>query len=159
VDVLDANVLVGAFRADHPDHERLRSWLVEALAEERELGVAQWVELAFVRIVTHPRIFRNPSPIEEARSFLDALLGSGLVRPLPWSQGARRRWLEWCESLELVGDDVNDAQLAAAAAEGRCRLVSRDQGFARFPGLAWLDPAAPPPPRRRRRRPAGQGSG
>lgn len=30
---------------------------------------------------------------------------------------------------------VNDAFLAATAAEARCRLVTRDSGFSRFPGL------------------------
>ncbi len=38
-------------------------------------------------------------------------------------------------------DDVNDAYIAATAAEARCRLVSLDGGFGRFPGLDWWNPA------------------
>jgi len=40
----------------------------------------------------------------------------------------------------LVGNDTNDAWLAALAMEHRATLVSTDNGFSRFPGLKWLDP-------------------
>jgi predicted nucleic acid-binding protein len=45
--------------------------------------------------------------------------------------------------LDLVGNDVNDAWLAALAIEHRATLVSNDEGFARFPGHAWINPADP----------------
>ncbi|MGH9464839.1 MAG: TA system VapC family ribonuclease toxin [Thermoanaerobaculia bacterium] len=158
MDLLDANILVGAFRADDLDHASLKAWLEEALAEDRALCLPAIVELAFVRIVTHPRIFRNPSSTEEAMGFLRALLDTGLVSEAPWTERVRARWRAWCETLGLSGDDVNDALLAATSAEGRCRLVSRDQGFARFPGLAWLNPTAPPPTKPKRGRSARRGS-
>ncbi len=154
MDLLDANILVGAFRPDDPDHASLKAWLEKALIEGRQLCLPSLVELAFVRIVTHPRIFRNPSSTEEALGFLRAILGTGLVGDVPWTERVRTRWWEWCATLALVGDDVNDALLAALAAEGRCRLVSRDQGFTRFQGLAWVEPIARSggPSRARRRR-------
>ena len=39
-----------------------------------------------------------------------------------------------------AGNDVNDAYLAASAFEARCRLVTLDGGFNRFPGLDWWNP-------------------
>lgn len=35
---------------------------------------------------------------------------------------------------------VPDAHLAALAIEHNCELYSTDAGFARFPGLKWLNP-------------------
>jgi predicted nucleic acid-binding protein len=43
--------------------------------------------------------------------------------------------------LSLSGNDLNDAWLAALALEHGAILVSTDEGFARFPGLAWQNPA------------------
>lgn len=84
------------------------------------------VEVAFLRIVTHPGIFRTPSSLTQALT-----------------QQVRLRWRHWCRELDLRGNDVNDAFLAACAAESGCRLVTRDNGFKRFGGLAWWNPLQP----------------
>jgi toxin-antitoxin system PIN domain toxin len=142
--LLDANILIGAFRPDDPDHARLKAWLEETLRGGIEVTFPALVEVAFLRIVTHPRIFRSPSLLVEAVGFLQAIRASGLFREAPRTLRMRERWWSWCRDLDLLGDDVNDAYLAAAAAEARCPLVSRDRGFARFPGLDWRNPAEPP---------------
>lgn len=140
MELLDANILVGAFRPDDPDHSALKDWLEETLHDGVEVTFPALVEVAFLRIVTHPRIFRSPSPWAEAVGFLRALQGSGLYREAPRTARLRERWWNWCRELDLRGNDVNDAYLAAAAAEARCRLVSRDGGFDRFNGLDWHNP-------------------
>ena len=141
MELLDANILIGAFRPDDPDHAALKAWLEGTLRNGIEVTFPPLVEVAFVRIVTHPRIFRSPSALSEALGFVQAIQKSGLFRESSWTARMRERWWSWCRDLDLRGDDVNDAYLAAIAAEGRCRLVSRDQGFARFHPLDWLDPA------------------
>jgi uncharacterized protein len=138
--LLDANILIGAFRPDDPDHARLKAWLETTLRDGVAVTFPALVEVAFLRIVTHPRIYRSPSPLVEAVGYLQALRASGLFRETPWTRRMRERWWAWCRDLDLHGDDVNDAYLAAAAAEERCPLVSRDRGFARFHGLDWIDP-------------------
>lgn len=142
--LLDANILIGAFRIDDPDHARLKAWLDETLRGGLVVTFPALVEVAFLRIVTHPRIFLSPTRLVDAVGFLQGIRASGLFREAPWTQSARERWWTWCRDLDLRGDDVNDAYLAAIAAEARCVLVSRDRGFARFPGLDWRNPAAPP---------------
>lgn len=138
--LLDANILVGAFRPDEPDHASLKSWLEKTLNEGLEVTFPALVEVAFLRIVTHPRIFETPSPLEEAVEFLQAIHESGQFRETQWTLRMRGRWWQWCRELELEGNDVNDAYLAATAAESRCRLCSRDGGFSRFHGLDWWNP-------------------
>jgi uncharacterized protein len=140
MDLLDANILIGAFRPDDPDHAILKSWLEEALNQGLLVTFPPLVEVAFLRIVTHPGIFAVPSPFEEAVEFLQALHESGQFRETPWTLRMRAQWWRWCRDLRLHGNDVKDAFLAAAAVELRCRLVTRDGGFSRFPGLEWWNP-------------------
>lgn len=142
--LLDANILIGAYRPDDPDHARLKAWLEGVLDAGVPVTFPALVEVAFLRIVTHPRIFRSPSSTEEAAGFLRAVRATGLVRETPWTERVRERWWNWCRAFDLQGDDVNDAYLAASATEARCSLVSRDQGFARFRGLDWQNPATDP---------------
>lgn len=143
MDLLDANILIGAFRPDDPDHEILKGWLEETLTKGLSVTFPALVEVAFLSIVTHPKIFSVPSPLEEAVEFLQAIHESGVFQEAPWNPRARTRWQLWCRELGLHGNDVNDAYIAAAAAESRCRLVSRDGGFRRFRGLDWWNPTAP----------------
>lgn len=140
MDLLDANILIGAFRPDDPDHTMLKGWLEESLNQGRLITFPPLVEVAFLRIVTHPRIFATPSSFEEATQFLQAIQESGQFHETPWTLRMRAQWWRWCRDLALSGNDVNDAYLAAAALEGRCRFVSRDGGFRRFPGLDWWNP-------------------
>jgi uncharacterized protein len=140
MNLLDADILIGAFRPDDPDHARLKEWLEGTLSGGSVVTFPALVEVAFLRIVTHPRIFRSPSSLLEAVGFLRAIRATGFFREVPWTQRMRERWWNWCRELDLHGDDVNDAYLAATAAEQRCSLVSRDQVFGRFQGLDWRNP-------------------
>jgi uncharacterized protein len=140
MDLLDANILIGTFRRDDPDHSTLKDWLEGALSSGSTVTFPPLVEVAFLRIVTHPDIFPTPSPSEEAVGFLRVIQESGFFREAQWNQRIRARWWRWCQDLGLKGNDVNDAYLAATAAESHCRLVSRDGGFIRFPGLDWWNP-------------------
>ncbi|HET9210427.1 MAG TPA: TA system VapC family ribonuclease toxin [Thermoanaerobaculia bacterium] len=141
MDLLDANILIGAFRRDHPEHALLKGWLEETLSQGLTVTFPPLVEVAFLRIVTHPGIYKVPSPLEEAVELLRVIRESGCFRETPWTQGMRSQWLRWCESLSLRGNEVNDAYIAASAVGAGCRLVTRDGGFKRFPGLDWWNPA------------------
>lgn len=144
MDLLDANILIGAFRRDDPDHAMLKDWLEETLNDGVAVTFPLLVEVAFLRIVTHPDIFRIPSPLEEAVGFLQSVQESGPFREAQWTPRMRTRWWNWCRDLDLHGNDVNDAYIAATAIEARCRLVSRDRGFSRFRGLDWWNPSPSP---------------
>lgn len=124
-----------------PAHIPLKDWLEKTLSDGLVVTFPALVEVAFLRMVTHPRIFKVPSPFEKAVEFLEVIEESGSFRETPWTSRMRAQWWRWCRDLGLQGNDVNDAYLAATAAEARCRLVSLDQGFDRFPGLDWWNPS------------------
>lgn len=45
-----------------------------------------------------------------------------------------------CEQVQITGNLVLDAQLAALAVEHGVELASADTDFMRFPGLRWMNP-------------------
>ncbi len=135
-------MLVYAARADAVDHGRYRAWLEAALASDEPFGVAPLVLSGFVRVVTHPRVFRAPSAIETALTFVEALRdvpSAVLVEPGPrhWDIFGRL-----CRSANTKGNLVADAYLAALAIESGCEWITTDRDFARFPGLRWRHPLA-----------------
>lgn len=131
----DVNVLVAASRSDHPHHAVARSWLEQTLDRayggETILGLLPMVATGFLRIVTHPRVFREPTPEPEAWHFLSTLRDSPGVEAI--TLGPEWPWFEQaCRRHELVGNDIPDAWIAAAASAQRLPVATLDRGFRRF---------------------------
>lgn len=139
--LLDANILINAFRKDAPQHQACSDWLRETGTNGAEIGLCELVEIAFLRISTLPAI--QIAPMGHALRFWGGDLWSHprirRIHPLA-SHNAILSGL--INDINLVGNDINDAWLAALAIEHRATLVSLDQGFSRFPGLSWSDPSA-----------------
>ena len=130
----DVNVLVAAFRADHPHHGIARDWFDAALAACRQGGSLRLLPMAvssFLRLVTSARVFVTPAPIEQAVGFIDALLAAPGVEfcevGLEWPQ---LRGL--CLDKSLAGNDLPDAWIAAAVIHLGEHLVSFDRDFDRL---------------------------
>ena len=82
----DVNVLVQAFRRDSSQHSVCRAWLDGTVLGEAHFGMAPLALSAVARIVTNPRTFKTPSPIDEVFDFCDNLLGQphcDIVEPGP----------------------------------------------------------------------------
>ena len=80
----DVNVLIYAFRKDFPRHSGSKPWLDKVIRGDAQFGLSPLALSAVARIVTNPRVFKEPSPIEEAFAFCDNLLGQPhceVVRP------------------------------------------------------------------------------
>ncbi len=136
----DVNVLVAAARTDHPHHDVARAWLEETLAEAgsgRVCTLMPMVLTSFLRLVTSPKIFERPTPIEAAIGYVDALLS------LPGAQladlGAEwKRFRQLCLDKKPSGNDLPDTWLAAAVAQRGEHLVSFDRDFKKLLGRAQL---------------------
>jgi len=136
----DVNVLVYAHRRDTADHERYRSWLEHVVHSDLAFGVSDTVLAGFVRIVTHPRIFRLPTPLETAIAFAEAIRGRPNAVLISPGEGHWRLFTELCRTASAKGNLVPDAYLAALAIEAGCEWVTTDRDFARFTGLRWRHP-------------------
>jgi uncharacterized protein len=65
----DVNVLVYAHRKDADNHMRYRSWLSDVMQSPASFGVSDLAVSGVLRIVTHPKVFVDPSPSEVALAF------------------------------------------------------------------------------------------
>lgn len=138
----DVNVLLGAHRKDDPAHGQLNSWVEERLRGSEPFGVSELVLSAVVRIATNHRVYANPATPQAVLTFCEQVRSSpaaSIVAPGP------RHWDIFAELVGMTRARANvvpDAYLAALAIENRATFVTRDRGFARFPGLRLLDPLA-----------------
>ncbi|MFF5992456.1 type II toxin-antitoxin system VapC family toxin [Prauserella flavalba] len=133
--IVDANVLLYAVNSDVPQHRAAREWLDEALSGEETVGFSWIVLLAFLRISTHPGIFPRPLSQETAFDTVEAWLGQPgavLVEPTSRHAGMLRGLLG---KAGTAGNLVNDAHLAAIAAQHGAEVVSFDADFTRFEGV------------------------
>jgi predicted nucleic acid-binding protein len=106
-------------------------WLEDSLAGcalGQRLTVLPMVAAGFLRLVTHPRVFVEPTPLAAAQEFLGVLLAVEGVQ-----LGALSN--EWplleplCREHQLVGNAISDGWIAAAVLANRERLVTFDRDF------------------------------
>ena len=58
--LVDANLLLYAKVSDYPQHARARSWLEAHLNGPTRVGMPWPSLLAFLRLITNPRLFDTP---------------------------------------------------------------------------------------------------
>jgi hypothetical protein len=144
----DVNVLVYAHRADERGHEAYRAWLERLVNGAEPFGLSVLVAVAFVRIVTNPRIFPFPTPAPAALATVDQLVAHPRCRLFVPRDDHWKRVSDLCRATGAGGKLVADAQHAAVAMSVGCTWVTRDGDFAQFAphGLRWqhlvLDPPA-----------------
>ena len=71
----DVNILVHAFRSDSPQHDMCRIWLNSVVNSDTHYGMSPQVLSGVIRITTHPKVFAEPSNLDEALRFCHILLG------------------------------------------------------------------------------------
>ncbi len=130
----DVNVVVAASRQDHPHHAVAYAWLNTALVNgsaKQSLAILPMVASGFLRLVTHPKVFQEPTPLTAAQAFLRAILES----PGVYMPSLGDEWPEFeklCAHQDLTGNAIPDAWIAAAAHHHHLHLVTFDKGFRRL---------------------------
>jgi predicted nucleic acid-binding protein len=87
-------------------------------------------------------VFKEPTPLDTALEFIEALRGSPATIPIAPGERHWGIFIDLCRQLDARGNRVPDAFLAAMAIEQGATFVSADRGFAGYPGLRWIDPLA-----------------
>jgi toxin-antitoxin system PIN domain toxin len=138
--LIDVNVLVYAHRQDAPGHSAYLRWWGDCAGSDQAFGMSDIVLSGFVRVITHPRIFSPPTPLESALRFVSEIKARPNyveVKPGP------RHWeifVRLCRIANARGNLVPDAYLAALAIESGSEWITTDRGYGRFPGLRWWHP-------------------
>lgn len=138
--LVDANLLVYAHVSNFPQHEVAKAWLDACLNGTSAVGLPWESVLAFLRLTTNPRVFKQPEPVVRAW----AQVTEWLALPQVWVPQAQENHTKILgELLHATGASANlipDAHLAALAIEHGLTMCSTDRDFGRFPGLKWHNP-------------------
>ncbi|HYO46817.1 MAG TPA: TA system VapC family ribonuclease toxin [Gemmatimonadota bacterium] len=138
--LIDANLLVYAHVEDFAEHQAACKWLDERLSGLERVGLPWSSILAFLRLITNPRIFPRPVTIDDAwqqaRMWLQAE-PSWIPQPTDRHTEVLGRLFA---DADVRGDLIPDAHLAALAIEHGLTLCSVDGDFSRFPELQWMNP-------------------
>ncbi len=138
--LLDVNILVHAHREDSERHREIKGWLEAALDQPEGVAVSELVLSGCLRVITHPKVFRKPTPLIVALNFVESLRNLASVRIIAPGEDHWAIFTSLCSKAEARGNLVPDAYHAALAMETGCEWVTLDRGFARFSGLRVVHP-------------------
>lgn len=142
--VVDTNLLVYAADENSNLHQRCHE-LVTAWRRQAAAWYLTWgIIYEFLRVTTHPRVFRTPWSAAEAWRFVAAILpapGLGLLTATERHADVAAEVVR--DVPYLQGNLMHDAQTAVLMREhGIKRIYTRDTDFHRFPFLEPVDPVA-----------------
>lgn len=140
--LVDANVLLCSVDATARHHPAASAWMDEHLSGAQRIALP-WTSLgAFLRIATHPRVFKNPLTSAQAWSCVAAWMES----PVTWIPGTGERTVailgELVERHGITANLVPDAQLVAQCIEHGIPVVTFDTDFERFPEIRTIRPGS-----------------
>ena len=138
---IDTNVLVYAEINSAPQHSTARE-IVRMLAEGSDAWAIPWpCAYEFLRVVTHPRVYHPPVPLEVAISDLRWIFASPSLIMLKETPRHFDILASLLEKSQATGNLIHDAHIAALCLEhGVEELISGDADFSRFKDLKARNP-------------------
>jgi toxin-antitoxin system PIN domain toxin len=138
---VDTNLLVYAHREDSPWHEPALACITQ-LAEGRSPWAIPWPCVhEFLAVVTHPRIYRPPTPLARAIDQVGAWLESPSLVLLSESVAYWTELRSVAEKARIHGPAIHDARVVALCRlHGVRELWSADRDFGRYGGLTIRNP-------------------
>jgi len=140
--VVDTNVLLYAADRDAPEHAKCRA-LLEGWREQSSPWYLTWgIVYEFLRVATHPKVFRTPFALRDAWGFVEAILAAPSAGMLIETDQHQQVAAEvFAEMPDVAGNLVFDAHIAILMREhGIKTIYTRDTDFNRFPFLDVVDP-------------------
>lgn len=140
--VVDTNILLYAADRSMPEHTACRRLLEEWRGQSSVWYLTWGIVYEFLRVVTHPRVFRNPWNITDAWGFVQALLASPSLNILVETDRHGEIAKDVFRGLaHISGNLVFDMHTAILMKEhGVTRIYTRDTDFHRFPFVEVIDP-------------------
>jgi toxin-antitoxin system PIN domain toxin len=135
MNVLDVNVLLAAFREEHPAHERATGWISGSIETGEPFTVPGLVWVGFMRMATNRRVFAVPATFDQAWEFAQAVQRQG---PYIAHLAGGRELAEFARigaDASASGDLVTDAYVAATASTLGASVVTFDRDFRKFDGV------------------------
>lgn len=134
---VDTNVIIAAHRGEHPLHARASARLRAVVEANIPWALPVFCIGEFIRVVTHARVFKPPSSLEESLQAIGGLLASPTARLLCPGDAYFEHLSRALQSGDARGNLVFDAQIVAVCLEhGVERLLTSDRDFARFKDIS-----------------------
>jgi len=144
--LVDTNLLIYAVNADCVEHRPARAALERWLSGTVPWSVTWGVVYEFLRVVTHPRVFRQPLDAQQALSFLEPILAASTVTiltPTERHQAVLRETVQ--EFGKPAGNIFHDLHTATLMREhGVTEIMTADVDFRKFTFLTVTDPVHGP---------------
>lgn len=138
---IDTNVLVYASDESSAFHDRA-SALLQTIAAGPDLVYLFWpVVLSYLRISTHPAIFKAPLSPVDAMTNIDSLVSRPHVRTRGEADGFWDAYRRVGAETLVRGNLVPDAHVVALMREHSVTTIwSHDRDFRKFPRIRVRDP-------------------
>lgn len=138
---LDTNVLVAIHRADAQGHAAAQAAYAAAGGDTAVWALPWPCVHEFISVVTHPRIFAQPSSLTDAIRAIDAWRERPGVRLLAEDDSYWPVLTALVTGAGIAGPRIHDARIAALCLDHGVReLWTADRDFSRFPKLRTRNP-------------------
>lgn len=138
---VDTNILVYSVREDSPWHKTALG-CVRRLAEGGTAWAIAWPCIhEYLAVVTHPRIYKPPTPLPDAILQVDYWRESPMLRLIGEGDGYWGHFKSILTASKAVGPLVHDGRVAAICrASGVQEIWTADRDYSRFPGIVTRNP-------------------
>jgi toxin-antitoxin system PIN domain toxin len=138
---VDTNILVYSQREDSPWHQAALA-CIRRLAEGAATWAIPWPCIhEFLAVVTHPRIYKPPTPLEDAVLQVDYWMESPTLKLIGEGPGYWDHLKDLMAAGKVVGPLAHDARVAAICRAHAVReLWTADRDYSRFEGIRPRNP-------------------
>lgn len=138
---IDTNILVYLHRSDSPFHGAARKAFDDMLATGLPWAIT-WPNLQeFLAIVTHPKIYKPPTPLGVAMDVVESWLELPAMRLLGETGSHWPVLKRLLLAGQAAGPLIHEGRIAALCLEhGVSELWSLDRDFSRFPAIRVVNP-------------------
>lgn len=138
---LDTNILVALHRLELPQQAPALAAFESAGGDTAAWAIPWPCVHEFLGVVTHPKIFPKPTPIEIALSAVEAWRARPTVRFLAEDETYWTTLSALVRAARIAGPRIHDARIAALCLDHGVReLWTADRDFSRFPKLRTRNP-------------------
>ncbi len=138
---VDTNLLVYSHRLDSPHHEVAKELISTLRAHSAPWAIPWPCVHEFIGIVSHPRLFKSPTPLPVAFAAIEAWRASGNLQLISESEGCFEKLRQIATVARVMGPRIHDARIAALCLHHGVReLWTADRDFSAFPQLTTRNP-------------------
>jgi len=138
---VDTNILVYSVREDSPWHKQALTCL-RSLAEGESAWAIPWSCIhEFLAIITHPRIYKPPTPLGDAVMQVDYWMESPTLVVIGENPGYWEHLRIVLAAGKTAGPLVHDARIGAVCrSHGVKEIWTADRDYSRFEGVRTRNP-------------------